>query len=393
MTTSTVRYPILEQPAQVLRELRRRAPVAEVYLWNGRRAWLVTRYAVARRALADPRLSTDAADPNFPSLNPSQVIPNYRGGLPRIDEVRHRQIRNMVASAFTSRAVRRLRPMAERIVAEQLAELQRDGSPADLVAKFALPVPLRLVCHLLGVAGHDRDYVKHHAQMIITRAYQSSRPGLEELRDFVDGMVRRSETRPGEDLVGQLVRARLRPGAITREELVDLLLIVLVSGHTTTASTIGLSVLSLLGEPEQYRALHHNPALVGPMVEELLRFLTIAGDGVPRLAKCDLVLGGVKIRAGDAVIISPTSANWDDEEFTDPDTIQPHRANLRRQIAFGWGPHRCLGQHLARMELRVALTGLARTIPTLCLAVPLEQLRFGQREKHLNHVHELPVSW
>jgi pentalenic acid synthase len=393
MTSQAVRYPFVEQPVQVLRALRPHAPIVEVSLWNGKRAWLLVRHADAIRALTDPRLSADMADPNFPSLNPSQMVPNNRAPISRIDNARHRQLRELVASKFTARAARRWRPVAEGIVAERLAALLRDGPPVDLVKRFALPLPLRLICHLVGVPERDVDFVMHHGQMVVTRAQESSRHASEELYGFFDRMVRDNEVSPQEGLVGQLVVEHLRAGAITREELVTMAVFLLVAGQTTMSATIGLSVLSLLEEPARYRALHDNPALVAPMVEEFFRFQTIVSDGVPRVAKRDLVLAGATIRAGDAVIISLASANRDEEVFTDPDSLQPHRANVRRHVAFGWGPHRCLGQHLARMELRVALAALTRAIPTLRLAVPVEQLRYGQQERHLDHLKELPVTW
>lgn len=393
MTAQSLSYPFLgEQTSRVLRELRERTPVASITLWNGKQAWLVTRYADARRALTDRRLSTDATDPNFPSLNPSQVVPNDRGGPARMDDARHRVIRNLVASKFTVRAAQQWRPVSEQIVAEQLAVLLRSGPPADVMG-FAVSVPLRLICRLLSVAESDMAFVRQYAQQTIARAYESSRPALNEMRDFVDDLVLRSVAGPGDDLIGQLVTEHLRPGAITHQELADLTLILLVAGHTTTASTIGLSVLSLLENPDHYRAIQQNPGMVNPMVEEFLRLQTIVSDGVPRVAKRDLILGDVTIRAGDAVVISLTSANRDEEMFTDPDLLQPRRPGVRRHMAFGWGAHRCLGQHLARMELRVALAGLASTIPTLRLAVPVDQLRHTQRERHQNNLYELPVAW
>jgi cytochrome P450 len=185
----------------------------------------------------------------------------------------------------------------------------------------------------------------------------------------------------------------VRTGAITGQDLADLCIVLLVAGHTTTASTIGLSVLTLLEEPERYRALCDDPRLAGPMVEEFLRFQTIVSDGAPRVAKRDLTLGGVTIRAGDAVVISLASANRDEQLFDDPERLLLDRADVHHHIAFGHGPHRCIGQHLARMELQVALAQLARTIPTLQLAVPVEQLRYARRDKHLNNVYELPVTW
>jgi vitamin D 1,25-hydroxylase len=387
-------YPFLGgNHLQILRELRQRAPVTRVGLWNGRQAWLVVRYADALRALTDRRLSTDATHANFPSMNPSQVVPNYRGSLSRMDEGRHGTLRNLVASKFTVRAARQWRPVSEQVVADQLAVLLAKGPPADLIAEFALPVPLRLVCRLLGVPERDLDFVKHTAQRMISRSYQPSQPALHELRGYVDELVRRDEAAPGDGLIGQLIVEHVRTGAINHDELVDLSVFLMVAGHTTTANTLGLSVLSLLEDVDRYRSLRDDPSRVVPMVEEFLRYQTIVVDGAPRIATRDLVLGGVTIRAGDAVIISLASANRDEEAFADPGELRLHRTGVHRHLAFGWGGHRCLGQHLARMELRVALTALARTIPTLRLAVPVEQVQFGHREKLQNGLHELPVSW
>jgi cytochrome P450 len=302
-------------------------------------------------------------------------------------------IRRLVASEFTVRAVDRWRPVSERIAAEQAEILLRDGPPADLIPAFAVPVPLRLICCMLGIPERDMEFVKVSAQMSITRAYESSQPALADLREFIDELVVANETSPGDGLIGQLTSVGLRTGAITRQELADLLLILMVAGHTTTASTIALSVLSLLDHLEHYQALREDPGLVVPMVEEFLRIQTVVTDGAPRVAKHDLTLGGVAIRAGDAVIVSLASANRDEKVFDDPDVLEPRRPEVHRHIAFGWGGHRCLGQHLARMELRVALTTLARVIPTLRLAIPFEQLRYAQRYQHLYAVRELLVTW
>lgn len=397
MTTPPVRYPFLrEEQSQVtalLRDLRRHAPVARVTLWDGRQAWLVSRYADAVRALTDPCVSADGTDPHFPSINPSQPVPQPRGGLAKMHEARHSVVRGMVAGQFTLREAERWRPVVERIVAEQVGTLLRNGPPADLIAHFALPVPLRLVCRLVGVPDEDVESVRRAAQLTITRAYESSEPAGREVRALIDRLIARSETAPRDDLIGRLVSEHLLTGEMNREELIDLGFVVLVAGHTTTASMIALSVLSLLAEPDRYRRLQQEPGLARTVVDELLRFHTIASDGLPRVAKRDLVVGGVRIRAGDAIVVSLTSANWDEDAFPDPETLQPDRGCASRHLAFGWGAHRCLGQHLARLEMRTALAALARAIPTLRLAVPVDQVPYGQRDKHLTHLHELPVAW
>jgi len=264
------------------------------------------------------------------------------------------------------------------------------GPPADLVTRFALPVPLRLICAMLGVPPEDLGFVEQRGQLAVTRAYESARPAQRELRDFVGELIRRAEKEPGDDLISSVVAQR---AAIDPDDLVDLLLIILVAGHTTTAGTISFGVHHLVQEPGALRALRDNPARVATTVEEFLRLQTIVSDGAPRVAKQDVELGSTMIRAGEGVIISLTSANHDEDAFAGPDRLDPHRPDARRHLAFGWGVHRCLGQHLARLELRNAFAGLARAVPDLRLAVPAEQVQSALREKHQNTVYELPVTW
>jgi len=394
MELQNVTYPVLDgEPEQVIRQLRRHSPVIAVVLWNGRRAWLVTRLAEARQALTEPGLSSDASDPNFPSLNPAQAVANRPGGLARVAEDRHAVLRGLLAGSFTARAVQRWRRTAQQIVADQLAVMLRNGPPTDFVTGFALPVPLRMICAILGVSAKDTDIIERVAPGTVTRADRSTAPALTELRVFVEDMVRQNQTQPRAGLIGQLVSEHSRTGAITRDELVDTLLVLMVAGHLTTAGTIGLSVLSLLEEPSRYRAIQADPGLVVPLVEEFLRLQTVVSDGVPRVAKQDLELAGVTIRAGDAVVISLASANRDERVFAGPDELQPDRAGVFQHIAFGWGAHRCLGQHLARMEVRVALATLAGTVPTLRLAVPAGQVRSTHADRHMKGLYELPVAW
>lgn len=193
MMEQTVEYPLHDQPLAVLRRLRRDAPVSRVTLWNGARAWLVTRYADARRALTDPRLSAHATDPGFPSVNPSQIVPNRRGGPARMEEARHAVVRATVANLFTARAVRRWQPLSERIVDDQIHMMLSEGPPVDLVTRFALPVPLRLICHILGIPGEDMAFVERCSQQVIARAYESSQPAQREMRGYIEELIARAE--------------------------------------------------------------------------------------------------------------------------------------------------------------------------------------------------------
>lgn len=378
-------------PPPMLAEFRRHSPIARVTLWDGRTAWLVTRFADARAVLRDPRFSADASDPNFPSLNPSQVIPNDRGGPARMAEPRHAQIRAMVSDRFTTRAVETWRPLVNQVAEDQVGRLLAGGAPADLVAGYAVPVPLRVICRILGVPAADMPFVQRQSLLALSRSAELGRPALGAVHEYVCALVRAKEDRPGDDLIGRLVLQQRRPGRLSHEELVDLALVLLVAGHATTASTISLGAQSLLEQPERYRAIRGDPTLLGSTAEELLRFHTVTADGAPRVAKQDATVGGTLIRAGDAVVVSLASANRDESTFDCPDTFDIRR-DARQQLGFGYGAHRCLGQHLARLEIRVAFATLARRVPTLRLAAPAAAPRV-RLETFQHGLHELPVSW
>jgi len=378
-------------PPSLLGELRREEPISKITLWNGKQAWLVTRYADARTLLQDPRISADATDPSFPSMNPSQVMPTDRAGPARTGEPRHKQIRQMVSGQFTVKAVESWRPLSQRVAEQQVARLLAGGPPADLVSGYALPIPVAVISTMLGLPEDEAALVELHSQRIITRAADSALPALGGFREYVDDLVTRRERAPGDDLIGRLVKEQRRCGALSHNELADLVLIMLVAGHTTTASMIALGTLSLLEDPARFRAIRDDPALAARAVEEFLRYHTVVVDGAPRVAKADVAVAGVLIRAGDAVVISLAAANRDERAFTCPDTLDLGR-HPRPHLAFGWGGHRCLGQHLARMELQIAFTTLARAVPTLRLAVPVDELRF-RSDTHLHGLYELPVRW
>lgn len=389
------RYPPLRtspfDPPPMLAEFRRHSPIVRVTLWDGRTAWLVTRFADARAVLRDRRFSADASDPNFPSLNPSQVVPNDRGGPARMAEPRHAEIRAMVADRFTTRAVETWRPLVNQIAEDQVSQLLAGGPPADLMTAYAVPVPLRMICWILGVPAADMPFVQRQSLLAIYRAAESGRPALGAIREYVHRLVRDKEHRPGDDLISQLVRQQVRPGRLSHDELVDLALVLLVAGHATTASTIGLGALSLLEEPERFRQVRDDPTLLGAMADEFLRFHTVTADGAPRVATADVVVGGTLIRAGDAVVVSLASANRDESTFECPDTFDLRR-DARQHLGFGYGGHRCLGQHLARLEIRVAFATLACRVPTLRLATPAAAV-WVRHETFQHGIHELPVTW
>lgn len=381
------------EPPPLLKELRQNNPISKVTMWDGRQAWLVTRFADARRLLQDSRISTDATDPNFPSMSASRPTPTDRGGPARTGEPRHRELRRMVVDRFTMKAAEGWRPVAQRLIDEQLTVFLSGDQPGDLMSGFALPLTVRMICHVLGVPHGDMDSIVDRSRRVMSRKGAVGLPAADETQDYVDGLVTRAEREPGTGLISDLVRERRLVGEIGHTELVDLCAVLLVAGHATTSSAICAGALTLLEDGrERFIAIRGNPDLVASMVEEILRFHSIVTDGVvPRVAKQNIDLNGVTIRAGDAVLVSLDSANRDEQAFDNPDVLDIWR-NSQRQLAFGYGAHRCLGQHLARLELCLAFTALADRVPTLRLAVPVEELRFRQ-DTVMPGVRELPLAW
>jgi cytochrome P450 len=381
-------------PPDFLAGLRAAEQLGRVTLWDGRQAWLVTRYADARFVLGDPRFSSDIDNPGLPSLRPGLGIARHRAALSRMDNPRHGELRRMVAHEFRQSRIRELWPTIERIVAEQIDVLLHGGPPVDLRARFALPVPSRLICALLGVPLADQDYFQECTKRSRARGLTREQGIAAELEmyDYCDELVRRKETAPTDDLIGRLIVNELRPGRLSREELVTMAKVLINAGHETTASMISLGALTMLLRSDWSRAMREMPEAVPKAIEELLRYHTIVHDGVPRVATEDVVVGNTAIRAGDGVVVSLASANRDSTTFDHPDRLDFGRRNARRHLAFGHGAHLCLGLWLARAELRAALPVLAARVPNLRLAVPLSRIRFAE-DMQIYGVHELPVTW
>lgn len=381
-------------PPEVMAELRAAEQLGTVSMWDGRQAWLVTRYSDARFVLGDPRFSSDIDNPGLPSLRPGLGIARHRAALVRMDNPRHAEIRRMVAPEFTPSRITALQPEIERIVADQMDTLLGRTPPVDLRAEFALPVPSRLICELLGVPLEDQDFFQECTRKSRARGLTREQGIAAEhlMYDYCDQLVARKEKQPSADLIGRLIVDEVRPGRLTREELVTMAKALINAGHETTASMICLGALTMLLHPDWFRAMRGVPEAVPNAVEELLRYHTIVHDGLPRVATEDVVVGNTTIRAGDGVIVSVASANRDHTTFDNPDGLDPVRVDARRHLAFGHGAHLCLGLWLARAELRIALSTVAARVPSLRLAVPLSQLRFSE-DMQIYGVRELPVTW
>ena len=381
-------------PPPDLYGLQREAPVCRVKLWDGSEPWLVTRHEDVRTVLTDPRLSVQTDRPGFPRF--SAGAPSSMGGRPTfisLDPPEHDVIRKMLAGSFTPRRMELLRPDLDRIADGLLDGMVAHGPPIDLVPEYALPLPSLVICRLLGVPYEDHERFQGWSRAFVdtTRQFESIADAGRRMTNYLDELVSIKEQTPGDDLLSRLLEEQVRPGALDKDSLVDIARLMLTAGHETTANAIALGVVTLLRHPLQLGELRDDPSLVRGAVEELLRYLTINHLGRRRVAIGDLVVGDQDIHAGDGVIAAADIANRDESIFTNPDAFDVHR-DARQHVAFGFGIHQCLGQHLARLELEVALQTLFRRLPALALAVPFEELTF-KHDKIVYGVDALPVRW
>jgi cytochrome P450 len=384
-----------EPPAELM-GLMAQAPVVRVRLWDGSTPWLVTRYADQITLLADPRLSVDTSNPGYPHAHEGSWERRYDNkGFIKLDDPEHGVQRRMLTASFTTKRVEGMRPRIQEIVDGLIDDMLRTTPPADLVQAFALPVPSLVICELLGVPYQDHGFFQRCSNAIVSQTM----PGGEvaaayaELTAYLERLIEAKGASPGDDVLSRLAVEQVASGALTLKEAAVMGILILVGGHETTANMISLGTFTLLQHPGKLAELRESgdPALVACAVEELLRLLTINIIGRRRVATADIEVAGTVIRAGEGVIVANDLGNRDESAFADPNVFDLHR-KARHHLAFGYGPHQCLGQQLARVELQVVYGTLYRRIPTLRLAVPPEEVRFKD-DMTVYGAYELPVAW
>ncbi|MGW0591631.1 cytochrome P450 [Streptosporangium sp. NPDC002607] len=383
-------------PAEEFARLRAEEPVVRVTLSTGASAWMVTRYADARRVVADQwRFSSRAAvDGPIPPPEPPGGFPPPRPGFFSTYAPReHARLRRMLNAEFGARRLRALRPRVEAVADERMAAMCRSGPGADLIADFALPVPARIFLELLGIPEPDREGLRRNADVLLdfTPRPLEQAVAFAELDTYLSAFVSRCRRDPGDGdgLVGRLISSY---GAdLSDAELAGIAAQLLLAGYATTAGTIGLGALLLLRHPGQAAALRAGSADVDRAVEEMLRHLSVVSFGKVFTAEEDVTVGGQEIRAGEYVLCSLPSANRDAVLGPDTDRFDITREPLPH-LAFGHGARYCLGAELARLELRVCVPRLLNRFPGLRLDVPFEELRFTPMNAAYS-LESLPVSW
>ncbi|MFF0869411.1 cytochrome P450 [Nonomuraea sp. NPDC003560] len=374
-------------PPAGLAELREQAPVTPLDFPDGHRGWLVTGHAEVRAVLADRRFSSRYEFLHHPTVAMGPPLAAPPGDLTGLDAPEHTRYRRLLTGRFTVRRMNLLTERVRQITADHLDAMERLGPPADLVRVFAQPIPALMICELLGVPYADRDAFQHHAAALagVDTDEQEQLAAYAELQRYMDGLVQAKRARPADDLLGDLTAT-----ALTDEELAGVGTFLLAAGLDTTANMLALGTYALLSDPVQLDVLRTEPERAAQAVEELLRHLTIAHTGV-RAALEDVELAGRLIRAGESVVVSLSAANRDPRRYADPDRLDLRR-DATGHLSFGHGVHQCLGQQLARVELRTALPALVTRFPGLRLAVAPEEVpvRAGT---DIHGVLSLPVRW
>jgi cytochrome P450 len=360
----------------------------------GGEAWLAVRYADVRAVLADPRFSrAAAAGRDVPRARPPMDSPSM---LISMDPPDHTRLRRLVSKAFTARRVAQLRPDIQGIIDNLLDDMVAAGAPADLAAEVAWPLPVKVICDLLGVPEADQDSFRHWTEMTLALG-ADSRPeeiagARDHLNSYLASLVDRRRARPTDDLLSALVDARDGGDRLSEDELIRLAVTLLISGHETTANQIGNAVFVLLSEGHWEQIVSGGPDLVPRAVEELLRYIPLgASVDFARVATEDVELSGQHIRAGDAVLVELYAANHDQRAFAHPDRLDLLREN-NSHMTFGHGLHHCLGAQLARLEMQVTITALITRFPALRLAVAPEKVRW-RADRLVRGVQSLPVAW
>jgi cytochrome P450 len=376
-----------------LERLRAQQPVCPVDLPGGAQIWLVTRYDDARRALTDPNLSNQMARG---SLLGNEGGPTSQHMLVS-DPPDHTRLRRLVSAGFTARRVERLEPRITAIASELLDKMAgRDE--VDLIDEYAFPLPIQVICELLGVPAADRDEFRAWSNMVVTTVLTADaalveprRIALENIVDYIRRLLEEKRRAPGDDLLSALLDVREEGDRLTEDELVSMVFLMLIAGHETTMNLIGNGVYLLLTHPEQRRLVEADPGQLPTAIEEFLRFEPPVQATALRLTTAPVQFSDVTIPAHQLVLVSLTSANRDDGAIAEPDRFDITR-RPNPHLGFGHGFYMCNFSALARVELEIALTTLFDRFPRLSLAEAPERLTVKTHLRTGGLAH-LPVQW
>lgn len=383
--------------------LRAEAPVQPVMLSNAlakrQRAWLITRYDDVLAVLKDERFAKDRRN----AMSPEQlrktpwVPPMFRAldhNMLDLDSPDHTRLRALVHKAFTPRLIEQMRDQIQALANELLNKVEPGGS-MDLIADFALPLPLTVIARILGVPVEDNDKFHRWSKTIVSAGSSKNVfaviPSVMSFMRYMKKLIKERRTAPKDDLISALIQARDGSEQLSEDEMLGMIFLLLVAGHETTVNLIGSGTLALLEHPDQLAKLRREPELIKSAIEELVRYVCPLEMATERYAREDITVAGTTIPRGELVMAVLGSANRDSNYFDDPDTLDITRKN-NKHLSFGQGPHFCLGASLARLEGQIAISTLLQRMPNLRLNVAPEQIRW-RGIFVLRGVEALPVAF
>ncbi|CRK58867.1 putative cytochrome P450 hydroxylase [Alloactinosynnema sp. L-07] len=385
----------MQDPHALYEQLRTTGPVRPIVLPTRLHAWLVTDYAEARSALADPTLSKDvvrAGDLIERHLDPGTQRATFATSLSshmlNTDPPNHTRLRKLVNKAFTARGIDHLRPRIQEI-ADEFLDAMAGTEVVDLLEVFAYPLPITVICEVLGVPVSDREDFRSWSDTLVSND-RSERltAAATSMQGYLVQLIAAKRANPGADLLSELIQASDDDDRLTGEELVSMAFLLLLAGHETTVNLIGNGILTLLTHPDQLAALRADFSLLPNTIEELLRHEGPVSMATLRFTTEPLVLGDTEIPAGEFILVGLGAANRDPARFPDADRLDITRDPVGH-LAFGHGIHYCVGAPLARLEGEIAIRSLLTRFPDLALAQATHTLRWRDSTviRGLEHLH------
>ncbi len=380
-------------------KLRAEAPVFPVTLPSKQRTWLITRYDDVLNVLKDEQFAKDRRNAMSPQqLKKAPWMPPMFKPLERnmldLDSPDHTRLRALVHKAFTPRLIEQMRDQIQALTNSLLDTAQRTGG-MDLIADFALPLPLTMIARILGVPATDNAKFHHWAKIIVSA--QTNRnllvlvPNIMRFMGYLKGIIKQRRAQPHDDLITALVQAKEGSDQLSEDEILAMIFLLLIAGHETTVNLIGSGTLALLEHPDQWAKLRREPALIKPAIEELVRFVCPVEMATERYARADITIAGTTIPRGELVLAVIGSANRDAAYFDQPDELDITREK-NKHLAFGQGAHYCLGAPLSRLEGQIAISTLVQRMPDLRLRLAPDHLRW-RGGFVLRGLEALPVSF
>ncbi|KIL72811.1 cytochrome P450 family protein [Bacillus badius] len=379
-----------KNPYPAYEKLRETDPVYPITLPDGQRGWMITTYEAAMEALKDQRMIKDFSKLFGDQMGHRSV---FTENMLFSDPPDHKRLRGLVQKAFTPKMIAGMRGRIQEIT-DELLEKAAERPQMNLIDDFAFPLPIIVICEMLGVPSADRDKFRIWSNSLIEgsngenaeRIYEH----MNEFTGYLGSWFAKTQENPGDDLISQLIQAEEKGDQLTERELYGVVSLLIIAGHETTVNLIGNGMLSLLQHPDQFEKLQSHPELIQSAIEELLRFEGPVEFSTSRWAGEDFEFKGQAMKRGDIVIVALNSANHDPLQFENPDLLDITREKSPH-LAFGTGIHHCLGAPLARMEGEIAISSLMRRFPAMKLSIDPAELEW-RPGMIVRGVKEIPVS-